>query len=296
MQATYIPYLFVLLWATGFVSAKWGLPYAEPFTFLSLRMLLVVPLFALLAITMKRPRLNAEQRRQQMITGIGTHGLYLGGVFYAIAAGMPAGIVALIVGVQPLLTALVSWPLGIGSPLRPLQWIGVMLGLAGLGVVVLQGGKLSGHITGAGLTASIIALLGISGATLWQSVKGGKTDLISGGLWQYIAALIMFLIAAFTLETREVQWNPNFIGAWMWSVFVLSLAAVLLWLYMLKIGEATKVTQYLYLTPPTTAVMAYLLFDEPLTLQTGLGVALVVAGLYLARRGAIARKPALSKA
>lgn len=282
MPLRLIPFVFVLLWATGFIAAKWGLPYAEPFTFLALRMLLVVPLFGILVLVLRRQRLTWLQRRDQMLVGLGTHGLYLGGVFYAISLQMPAGVVALIVGTQPLLTALIAQTF-LGKRLRLAEWLGIGLGLAGIGVVLLQGGKLSGSITVVNVVSALVALTGISLATLWQSARGGRTDLVSGGLWQYLAALAVFGTAALVLEDNLVQWNPAFIGALLWSVLVLSLVAVLLWLYLLRHGEAARVTQYMFLSPPVTALIAAFLFAEPLTLQTGVGAALVVAGLYLAR-------------
>lgn len=286
----FIPLIFVLLWATGFIAAKWGLPYAEPFTFLALRMALVVPVFLFLVLVMRRQRLTWTQRRDQMLVGLGTHGVYLGGVFYAIDNQMPAGIAALIVGTQPLLTALISQAF-MGKRLALKEWSGIGLGLVGIAVVLLQGGKLSGTITALNTSAAVIALAGISLATLWQSYRGGQTDLVSGGLWQYIAALALFVVAAAGLEQAEIRWSLPFIGAWLWSVFVLSLVAVLLWLYMLRHGEAARVTQYMYLSPPVTALMAAFLFAEPLTVQTGIGAALVVMGLYLARRPPLAKTP-----
>lgn len=286
MPMRFIPFIFVLLWATGFIAAKWGLPYAEPFTFLTLRMALVVPLFLLLALLLKRQRLTWLQRRDQMLVGLGTHGLYLGGVFFAIDNQMPAGVAALIVGTQPLLTALIGQTF-LGKRLSRKQWLGVGLGLVGIAVVLLQGGKLSGTITGVNLTGAIIALVAISLGTLWQSHRGGQTDLVSGSLWQFAAALLLFVLAAAAFEDFQVEWTLPFIGAWLWSVLVLSVVAALLWLYMLRHGEAARVTQYMYLSPPTTALMAAFLFAEPLTAQTGVGAAMVVAGLYLARPRAL---------
>lgn len=279
----YIPFIFVVLWATGFIAAKWGLPYAEPFTFLVLRMALVVPIFFLLARMRRRPALTWVQRRDQMLVGLGTHGVYLGGVFFAIEHRMPAGVVALIVGTQPLLTALVG-QFFLHRQLSPREWTGIVLGLAGIAMVLLQGGKMEGALTALNIGAAVIALVGMSLATLWQSHRGGSTDLVAGGLWQYLAALGLFILLAALFEQNTVAWTPAFIGAWLWSVFVLSLVAILLWLYMLRHGEAARVTQYMYLSPPTTALMAAALFGEPLTLQTGSGAAMVLLGLYLARR------------
>lgn len=290
----FIPFIFVLLWATGFIAAKWGLPYAEPFTFLALRMALVVPLFMGLAFLLKSKPLTWLQRRDQMLVGLGTHGIYLGGVFYAIENQMPAGVAALVVGTQPLLTALIG-QLFLGKRLTLNQWLGIGLGLVGIGVVLLQGGKLSGTITAANMAGAVIALLAISMGTLWQAHRGGQTDLVRGSLWQFTAALGLFVVAAGIFEDFQVQWTLPFIGAWLWSVVVLSVVAALLWLYMLRHGEAARVTQYMYLSPPTTALMAAFLFAEPLTVQTGVGAAMVVTGLYLARprmrtsqRGAVA--------
>lgn len=294
MPMRFIPFIFVLLWATGFIAAKWGLPYTEPFTFLTLRMALVVPLFLGLVILLKRERLTWLQRRDQMLVGLGTHGIYLGGVFYAIDHQMPAGVAALVVGTQPLLTALIGQTF-LGKRLGVGQWLGIGLGLVGIAVVLLQGGKLSGTITAGNMAAAVIALVGISLATLWQSHRGGQTDLVSGSLWQFTAALALFAVGALLFEDMQVQWSLPFVGAWLWSVLVLSVVAALLWLYMLRHGEAARVTQYMYLSPPTTALMAAFLFAEPLTAQTGIGAAMVVAGLYLARPQSV-RKLAASPA
>lgn len=290
MPMRFTPFIFVLLWATGFIAAKWGLPYAEPFTFLAVRMALVVPLFMAMVVILKRQRLTWLQRRDQMLVGLGTHGIYLGGVFHAIDNQMPAGVAALIVGTQPLLTALIGQTF-LGKRLSLNQWLGIGLGLVGIAVVLLQGGKLSGTITALNITGALAALVAISLGTLWQSQRGGQTDLVSGSLWQFTAALVLFVVAAAAFEDFQIQWTLPFIGAWLWSVIVLSVIAALLWLYMLRHGEAARVTQYMYLSPPTTAIMAAFLFAEPLTAQTGIGTVLVVAGLYLARPRSL-RKPA----
>ncbi|MCW8886262.1 MAG: DMT family transporter [Motiliproteus sp.] len=281
-----MPLLFVWLWSTGFIGAKYGLPYAEPFTLLLYRMLATLLLLAGLALWLKPlwPR-QPSAILHTAVTGLLIHGLYLGGVFYAINGEMPAGLVSLIVGLQPLITAVAAVAfLREGVSIR--QWLGLMLGLAGVALVLLE--KLGGIAEVPAfplwtLIWCVISLLAISIGTVYQKRFGQGVDLIPGTFIQYCSASLFFAIGAFAFETREVSWQIEFLLAMGWLILGLSIGAILLLMRLIKLGAASQVASLFYLVPPVTALEAYLLFDERLGavamaggLLTVLGVALVV--------------------
>ena len=276
----YIPLLFVLLWSTGFIGAKFGLPYAEPFTMLGWRMLFVVPLFLLLALLLRRPALNRRDAGIQCLVGLLIHGAYLGGVFAAIDIGVPAGLSALIVSLNPLLIAALSgWVLG--RPTRGLEWLALTLGLAGVAIVLIGASSWEGVVTAAGLGWLLFALSGICTGTLLQKRYAEHVDLFSGSFWQYLAALGFFLLMAWGTETREVEWSLTFVLTLGWLFCVLSMVTVLLLLYMIRHGEATRVSSYFYLVPPLAAFQGWLFFDEPWSWSTLTGAALVIVSLLV---------------
>ncbi len=281
MLKTITPLLFVVLWSTGFIGAKYGLPYAEPATLLGIRMLLNILVFAILIFLLSRKTLAIKQIGQALWVGFLIHGCYLGGVFYAIYLGLPAGLAALIVGLQPILTALMM-AFFYGEKLKTRQWVGLFLGLTGV-FLVLQG-NIDFATTdnwGYPILCTLIALLGITFGTLYQKRHCGDHDLVTASCWQYFGALVIYIPLAFSLETRQVEWTLEFSLALAWLVLALSVAAVLLLLYLIRAGEASKVTSLFYMVPPVTALMGYVLFNEPFGVSAMLGFLCTAIGVYL---------------
>ncbi|MFZ9149719.1 MAG: DMT family transporter [Burkholderiales bacterium] len=278
-----VPALFVLLWSTGFIGARLGLPHAEPLTFLTLRYLAVIALMLPLALVLRAPWPTAiTEVRHIAIAGLLMQGAYLGGVFCAVHAGMSAGVVALIVGMQPLLTAAVAGRL-LGERVTRLQWCGLALGLAGVTLVVWQ--KMSLHGLSAGsLLLGLGALAGITLGTLYQKRYCPAFDLRTGSVIQFAAALAVTLPLAFSIETMQVQWTGEFLFALGWLVLVLSVGATTMLFRLIRRGAATRVTSLFYLTPAVTAVMAWLMFGETLSMMAICGMVIAVTGVALANR------------
>jgi len=273
------PGFFVVLWATGFIGAKLGLPYAEPLTFLTLRMgTVVVLLGAILSLT--RPKWpGARGLANSAVTGVMVHGLGLGGVFVAIHNGLSAGMVALMMSLQPALTSTIAnrW---LGERVRLIQWVGLALGLLGIYLVVRDRATAGGAMPLAWL-ANAIGLLGITVGTLYQKRFGGGIDWRPALCVQYAAAGLLFAFGAAAFETRVVDWTPQFVFALGWLVLVLSVGAVWLLYFLLRRAAATRVASLFYLTPPVTALMAWALFDERLAPLALLGMAVCVLGVFL---------------
>lgn len=275
-----MPGLFVLLWSTGFVGAKFGLPYAEPLTFLLLRLVLVVALMLPLALAMRAAWPGGLiQLGHVAVAGVLMQGGYLGGVFCSIHLGMSAGVIALIVGIQPILTAFASAPL-FGERLHARQWSGLVLGFGGVLLVVLGRSTLSG-ITPATLALSVLALLSITVGTLYQKRYCGAVDLRTGSVIQFSAAGLVLLPLALAFETMQVHWTGEFVFALAWLVLVLSIGAIPLLYILIRKGAATRVASLFYLVPPATALMAYAMFGETLSLTAMVGMALAAIGVAL---------------
>ena len=285
LLAAAMPLLFVVLWSTGFIGGKLGLPYAEPLTFLSVRYALVLALMLPLVWLTRAPWPgDARQVVHIGVSGLLVHGLYLGGVFSAIGAGLPAGITALVVGMQPLLTALgAGWLLGERVVGR--QWIGLALGFGGVALVVIGQSSAAGFDAPLGtmLIPALLALAGITAGTLYQKRFCPSFDLRTGAVIQFIPTLIVTALAAWATETMVIEWTGEFVFALGWLVVVLSLGAISLLNLLIRSGGAVNVASLFYLTPPTTAVMAWLLFNERLAPLALGGMALAVAGVWLAR-------------
>ena len=287
-----MPAVFVLIWSTGFIVAKYGLPYAPPLTFLAIRYFLSIACF-LIWIGLVRAPWPREGRQwlHLAVTGVLMQAGYLGGVWVAVKAGMGSGLTALIVGLQPVLTALwVSW-VASGDAAQPAskvtsrQWMGLTLGLGGLLLVVSH--KLGGghEVTGLTLAATLFALFCITTGTLYQKRFVKTADVRSAGAVQMGAALLVTLPLVF-FETGAIVWNHQFVGAMAWSVLVLTLGGSSLLYLLIQRGAATSVTSLLYLVPPTTALMAWLLFDEAITMTTVVGTALTALGVsFVVRSG-----------
>ena len=279
--AAFFPALFVLLWSTGFIAAKYGLPHAPPFTFLLLRFLLVTLLMLALALATRAPwpRTRSEYAHVS-VAALLVHGLYLGGVFVALDGGMPAGTSAMLVGMQPILTVFLAW-LWLHERVGPRQWAGLVLGLIGVWLVIRHKIDWSGGRNG--LLPSAIALAGISVGTLYQKRHAGHVDLRTGAVIQFAACTLIYTPLALLLDSRPVHWVPAFAFALVWSVVVLSVGAISLLYWLLRHGAASGVARLFYLVPPVTAVLSWLLFGETLDALAISGMVMIAAGVMLAR-------------
>ena len=277
----FVPFVFVLLWSTGFVGAKYALPYIEPFYLLFIRMLLTLAVFAVLCMIFRPQWPSFRQAKHQMVAGLLLHAFYLGSVFAATKWEMPVGIVAIVVGLQPLLTAMLGWQ-WLGEKLRSAQWIGLALGLVGVVLVLTKGQQTGGfELRIEAVMAVLVALVVISVGTLYQKRFGGGVDLLAGSVYQYLATAVAMGVLAFVFEERVVQWNMTLFLALGWLVFGLSVSAILLLMLMIREGESAKVASYFYLVPPVTAVEAWLLFGEEMSpVQIG-AIGITVLGVYL---------------
>jgi len=272
------PGLFVLLWSTGFIGAKLGLPYAEPFVFLELRFLFVLVILLPLCWLSKAPWPSGRRAMQMAVSGGLIQAGYLGGVFASLHHGMPAGVSALVTGMQPVLTAVLgSWLLRETVTRR--QWTGLALGLAGVFLVV--GDRIVVERLGAAAIAlSLFALLSITLGTLWQKRHGAGVDLRTGAAIQFIAAAVLLAPVA-ALEGGEVRWTGEFVFALAWLVVVLSFGAIFLLLTLIRRGAATQVSSLFYLVPPTTALIAWPLFGETYSLAAAAGMGLAMLAVWL---------------
>ena len=278
-----MPGTFVVLWASGFIGGKLGLLYAEPATFLLLRFALVVALMLPLALLWRAPwPATLGQVTHIGVAGVLIQSCYLGGVFVAIHHGISAGLIALIVGLQPVLTAFVAAPL-LGERVSPRQWAGLLLGLAGVALVVMQNTSLSG-VTPVSAGFALLALAGITMGTMYQKRFCGSFDLRAGSVIQFVAAGIALAPFALLFETREVKWSPALLFALGWLVLVLSIGAISLLALLIRRDAVTKVVSLMYLTPPVTAVMAWLVFGETLSIQALLGLGLAAVGVAIVVR------------
>ena len=281
MQRFY-PYLFVFLWSTGFIGARYGLPHAEPLTFLLLRYALVITLMGGLAVVMDAPW--PKSRRQIChiaVTGVLMHGVYLAGVFLSIKQGLPTAMVSLLAGLQPLLTAVVSGLL-LHETVGRRRWLGLGLGL--VGTVLVLSGRLQAGFGLTGMLPALAALAGITVGTLYQKRFCPGFDWRSGAVIQFTAAFAVTLPVAGVTEQFHVEPVGQFFFALGWLVLVLSLGAISLLNHLLRTGTALKVVSLFYLVPVSTAAIAWLVFGEALSLTACLGMALAVWGVALARR------------
>jgi drug/metabolite transporter (DMT)-like permease len=273
------PGVFVVLWASGFIGAKLGLPYAEPLTFLALRMFGVVVLLGLFMLIAGAKWPGREGALDSYVTGVLMHALYLGGVYISIAKGLPAALSALVVGLQPLLTSTIANRL-LGERVAPRQWVGLVLGLSGVYLVV-QDKATVGAATPLAWIAAVVGLVAITIGTVYQKRFGSGIDWRPAMFIQYAAAGILFALGATAFESRSVRWTPEFLFALGWLVFVLSFGAIWLLYFLIRGAAATRVVSLFYLTPPVTALMAWSLFGERLAPLALVGMAVCVAGVFL---------------
>ena len=284
------PALFVILWSTGFIGMRYGAPYAEPFTFMMWRMAVVVSILVVVVLAMRAPwPATLGEAGHIALAGLLVHATYLSGVLYAINLKLPLGFVALLTGLQPILTGVFA-NLYLHEKLNMRQWAGMALGLGGVVLVVMSKFTL-GNVNAPALGCAGIALLGITFGTLYQKRHCSHMDLRTGGVIQFSATGIAMMIGAFAFETRQVQWNGEFLFALFWLAGVLSLGAITLLYLMIRRGAASKVASLFFLTPSVTAVMAFLLFDETLSWLAVAGLVVTAAGVALVTRNVNAIRP-----
>ncbi|WP_171981426.1 DMT family transporter [Vibrio aestuarianus] len=276
-----IPFLFVVLWASGFVGARFGLAYAEPATLLTLRMVANVVLFWGLVVLLKRRIPQGRHFWHSCVSGVLIHGCYLGGTYQAIFWGMPAGLSSLLVGIQPILTALLLVVMS-SERFNIAQWLGLALGFTGISLVLMGNIEWqSEHYKWFAIGLCLLSLLGITPGTLYQKKFCQGIDMVGSATVQYLAALFLFLPWALSFETMQVQWTPTFIMTLAWLVVVLSCISILLLLYMVEHGAASSVASVFYLVPPTTAIQAWLAFGESFDWLGVAGFCLAAIAIYL---------------
>jgi drug/metabolite transporter (DMT)-like permease len=281
------PVIFVLLWSTGFTGIRYGIPYAPPFTFIAIRMAIATLLLALIALIVTRTiAMQWHVIGKSALIGLAIHGAYLGGCFYGVKQGMPAGITALICSLQPVLVS-VSSSYFFDEKLSPRKWAGLSLGLVGLVLVIAP--KLAetsaGSLPRDGVIAVFIALLGGTVGTILQKKYGSGIEVLSGTAWQYAATFLLMLSLAFIFESgQSVEWNPSFVASLLWLIFALSIGAILILYYLLARSSAAAVSSLYYLVPAVTAVEAYFLFGETINPVTAIGSLVTIVGVALVLR------------
>jgi drug/metabolite transporter (DMT)-like permease len=282
------PAIFVVLWSTGFIGTKYALEGAEPLTYLAIRMALVVGLMTMI-VAIARPRWpDRAGIGHSIVAGLLVHGFYLGGTAIAIAHSIPAGLSALIPGLQPILTSTLANRF-LGERVTPLQWMGLLIGLAGV-ILILHGRPMSGD-AGWGWLASAVSLISITLGTLYQSRYCGQIDWRAGNLVQYIAVTVFFGAGAWLFETNLVHWSGEFVLSLIWLAVVLSIGSIGLLYWLIRRRAATSVASLFYLVPAVTAVMAYGLFGERLDRVAIAGMIACAAAVFLVNRRA--RRPDL---
>ena len=273
------PLLFVLLWSTGFVGAKYGLPYADPFIFLATRVLIAAAvLFAIAALTKSPIAIGAQAIKKSALIGFFLHACYLGGGFFAISKGLPAGVAAVVTSLQPVLVSVLAVRV-LGEKLKVKQVIGLLLGLTG--VVLVLGPSFEAEIPTIGIIAILVALIGSTTATLLQKKIGSGIPIVAGTAYQYLGSGVVLLAVAAISGGTSIQWNGKFILAFVWLIAVLSVGAILLLLWLLNTGSAASVSSLFYLVPPATALEAFFLFGEKVNTQGFLGIGITALGVWL---------------
>ena len=277
------PGLFVFLWSTGFIGVTYGIPYSPPFYFIAIRMAIAsLLLFIAISFLRRSQPLTRSILWPSTLIGLTLHGAYLGGCFFAASRGMPAGVVALIVSLQPVLVSLFAAKY-LNEPLKARAVSGLILGLAGLFVVVIPRINMTGDnaISSVAVAASVIGLLGGTSGTILQKKYGGAIPTLAGTSIQYAATALVLLVLALLFEEPNITWSPEFIGAMTWLVLALSFGAILLLFFLLSHGSAASVSSLYYLVPAVTAIMAFFMFDEHISVLSLIGTAITVVGVWL---------------
>jgi drug/metabolite transporter (DMT)-like permease len=277
------PGLFVFLWSTGFIGVKYGIPYSPPFYFIAIRMAIAsLLLFIAISFLRRSQPLTRSILWPSTLIGLTLHGAYLCGCFFAVSRGMPAGVAALIVSLQPVLVSLFAAKY-LNEPLKARAVSGLILGLAGLFVVVIPRINMTGDnaISSVAVAASVIGLLGGTSGTILQKKYGGAIPTLAGTSIQYAATALVLLVLALLFEEPNITWSPEFIGAMTWLVLALSFGAILLLFFLLSHGSAASVSSLYYLVPAVTAIMAFFMFDEHISVLSLIGTAITVVGVWL---------------
>ena len=276
------PLLFVVLWATGFIGARLGLPHVEPLTFLLIRYVIVIAVMTVVAVVARAPwPRTAREWLHIGVAGLMIHAIYLGGVFIAISRGLPAGVTSIVVGLQPLLTAIAaSWFLA--EVVTRKQWLGLLLGFAGVGLVVF--GKAGAAFPAAALVPAVVALCGITAGTIYQKRFCPKFDWRTGVVAQFVPTALATGAVALLTERMQVEWTGDFVFALAWLVLVLSIGAITMLNWLIQHGEVSNVASLFYLVPPVTALVAWMIFRDTLSGMALTGMGLAALGVWLARR------------
>ena len=274
------PLLFVLLWSTGFIGTKGAALNADPFTYLTLRFAIAAALMAALTLATRSAWPTRVQGWRAAVTGLLLHAGYLGGVTYAIWLHLPAGVSSVMVGAQPLLTALLSWPL-VGERVTARQWAGLTVGFVGVLLIVLGRGRTDGAYPVPALLSTVLALGCTTAGTLYQRRHGSGMPLLSGTATQYTASAVVMGVVMLMHGGGYVSWTPQFVFSLVWLVLALSVGAILLLMILIRDMPAAQVGSLFYLVPPFVVIEAYLLYGERLTPVAMLGLGLSVAGVAL---------------
>lgn len=284
MRERLFPALFVLLWATGFIGARYAMPWCEPFLFLAARFFIAFAILAVIAVLAKAKWPSRAVAIHAAIAGALIHGVYLACVFWAIRNGLPAGMSALIVGIQPLVTALIAGRF-LKEKITPQHWLGLVIGLIGIALVLSPKLNLAGTgVNAATLTASFVSVLGIAAGTIWQKRFVTGADLRTSTSLQYLGATLLTGALTLAFEKQEYVLTGELVFAMVWLVTVLSLGAIFLLMILIRDGAVSRVASLFYLVPSVTALMAWPLFGETLTGLQIFGMLVTAAGVALATR------------
>ena len=276
------PLLFVFFWSSAFISGQIIVQSASPFASLSFRFIIVALGFLIFAYIFKDKILVKRKLIfQSAVTGIFFHGFYLGGVFFSFSVGLSATISALIVGLQPVLTNILSGPI-LNEKVSLIQWIGIFLGF--IGTVLVIGFDIGNNIPVIGVIASIIALIGVTTATIWQKKFTNELSLTVNNFYQAIAASFFLFFLSIFLESSYINFTTSFILSMSWQIIMVSFGAFTILMYLIKVGSASKTSNLFFLVPPTTAIMAWLVLSEELYQSDILGLIIATIGVYVATR------------
>ena len=279
------PAVFVLLWSTGYVGARYATPSADPITFTAIRYAIVALIIAVIvAITRRKLPKSPRMLLHLAISGVLIHACFIGCTFAAVSGGVAIGVAALIAGTQPLITAMIVGPL-LGEVITRRQWFGFVVGFIGLALVVIKSIG-SGTLTSPLLALCVAALLGITVGTIYQKRFIVDVDLWGGSLVQVFAAFVVCAVYASCFEAGHIEWNAQVIGALLWLCFALSIGAVGVLLILIREGAASKVASLFYLVPPLTALHGYVLFGERLSLLQIMGIGITAVGVAMVNAGA----------
>ncbi|MTA93470.1 MAG: EamA family transporter [Actinobacteria bacterium] len=277
----FAPMVFVMLWSTGFIVARYGTADSGPLTFLSIRVAIAASILWVLSRIAKEASLTRREKVVQMISGLGIHGLYLGGVFVAIDLGLPSGVSALIAALHPVVTTVFGRVL-LREVMNRRRVLGVVLGCIGVVVVVVERGGATDSVSTSALIAMGVAVLGMSAGTLLQRQFAVSTPLLGGTAWQYLSSALLFSMGAMFFEDWEFSVTPQSLGALAWSVGILSLGAILIMLWLLKRQAASQVSSLFFLTPALSTIQGALLFGESLGVLSLIGLVVALLGVWLA--------------